>query len=541
MLGLVEGRTIENEAYDWVEYLDSLYAKNDNLKKGVANPETWKLLNGKLKTLPYEDQITAISYIIHNRRVGVFDTMGIGKTIQVLAATVARPEIAKTLVVCPKSVMMGFEREIQKHTYATSVSVPTGRKLALEFIKGVKGSNWNFMLIHPENLISTTTYDNEITKLLKTLVWDQVIVDEFHMYKNWTARRSKCVAAIINGSRASDGKAPRVVLMTGTPVSENPASAYMVLRLLGRDQMPHPSRFENHFCVKKKIKVGKNIQVDKIVGFKNLNELKTMIERVSIRRTKADVRGFPDQTFMIRDILLSGRQHDLYRALCGQIIKELPTQSLINVHSFLESNTKVLRLRQVMNSPALLGENGDSAKYVELDSILEELLSDPEQKVVLWTEWRAAVDLLYDRYNALYGAAKIYGGVSNQELESIRDDFETKDRPRVIVSIPAKGGVGLDFLARARTAIYLDRPRSFILYNQSLDRICRRIPPTANMSSLDVIRSRPATLMFLDVVGSVDEMIREELYGKVNFVDAVTISDETLVELGKQDLLRYLA
>ncbi len=544
MLGLVGDRTMDEEAYRWVQYLGSLHERNEQIKRRLLNDEMRQRLAGKLKTTLYEDQLSAVAYTISNRRVGIFDSMGLGKTAEILAATIMQPEIHRTLVVCPKSVMIGFDREIRKHTYLKSVSVPTGRATALDFIKRNKDGEWDIMLVHPENLISgksdKSKYTGSITSFLTTLVWDQIVVDEFHMYKNWSAQRSRCVQALINDSKGRDGKAPRAVLMTGTPVSENPNSAYMVLRLLGRDPVPHISRFENYFCVKKRIQFSKSKVINKIVGFKNLNELKTMIGRVSIRRTKADVTGFPDQMSMIRDIELTGRQRDLYRALCGEIIKELPMGSLVNLYSFLDSNTKVLRLRQIMNSPALLDEEGTSAKYEELDAILDELLADSEQKVVIWTEWRKAVELLYDRYNPVYGAAKIYGGVSNEELDQIRADFETRDSPRVIISIPAKGGVGLDFLARARTAIYVDRPRSYILYNQSLDRICRRIPPGENLSELDKIRSRPATLIFLDVVGSVDEMIREELYGKVSFVDAVTISDERLVEMGKQELLKYL-
>jgi SNF2 family DNA or RNA helicase len=559
MLGLVGERTISPEALNRVNWLHSIQVKNENLKQGMWNEETKLRLQGKLKTTLYEDQVSAVSYLVHNRRAGLFDCMGFGKSFCSLATTIALgSEISKTLIVCPRSVMIGFEREILKHTFLRSISVPRGRKEALEFIRANCSGEWDIMLIHPENLINSakgaTKYMGETTKLLKTLIWDQVVIDEFHMYKNVEAKRSKCVKALINESRGRDGKSPRAVLMTGTPVSENPTSAYMVLSLLGKESMPHISTFENYFCIKKRLKIsgikkgglkkGERLPkprfINKVVGFKNLGELKVMIEAVSIRRTKDDVTGFPDQISVIRNIELSGKQRSLYRLICGQIIKDLPAKNLINLKSFLETGNKVLRLRQIMNSPALLEEGGKSAKYEELDSILEELLADGSQKVVIWTEWRAAVDLLYERYNTLYGAAKLYGGVTNLELEKLRDDFELKEKPRVIISIPAKGGTGLDFLARARTAIYVDRPRSYILYNQSLDRICRRIPPGDNLSELDKIRSKPATLIFLDVVHSVDEMIREELWGKVSFVDAVTIRDDKLVELGKQDLLKYL-
>ncbi len=553
MAGLVHGRSVTNEALKWIDWLHSKHVRNEDIKSGVHNEHIKGILEGKLKTTPYEDQVSAISFILNNRRVGVFDTMGFGKTGQSLAATVALgSDVSKTLVICPLAVTIGWTREVKKHTYLKSAVIPSGKKKSFEFLKANKDGDWDILLVHPENLVKAGKSPNpasDVTKLLQIMMWDQIIVDEFHMYKNWDAKRTACVVSLINGSKDRRGKSPRAVLMTGTPVSENPTSAYVTMKLLSGGGTPHISRFENHFCVKGKEEIwtkdrrtgkAEKREVQKIVGFQNLDELKSMIERVSIRRTKNDVEGFPEQTSVIRDVLLGGKQLKLYRAFCSRLTKELATQSQINIYGLLNENTTALRLRQLMNHPSLIGEEGDSFKYKELDLILEELLADDNQKVLIWTEWRKAVDLLHARYDKLYGAAKVYGGVGNDELDQIRDRLENHDRPKVIVAIPAKGGTGLDFLARARTAIYVDRPRSYILYNQSLDRICRRVTPGDNLSRLDKIRAEPATLMFLDVVGSLDEMIREELWGKVDFVDSVTITNEKLIELGKQDLLRYL-
>jgi hypothetical protein len=86
----------------------------------------------------------------------------------------------------------------------------------------------------------------------------------------------------------------------------------------------------------------------------------------------------------------------------------------------------------------------------------------------------------------------------------------------------------------------VERPYSYILYNQSQERTCRRIPPHGNLSELDKIRAKTSNLIFLDVVNSVDGLIRDKMYMKQKFVEAVTVSDEKLIEMGKEDLLRYL-
>jgi len=142
-------------------------------------------------------------------------------------------------------------------------------------------------------------------------------------------------------------------------------NAYVILKILNYGSLPHISRFENYFCIKKMVDYGARGVHPKIVGYKNLDELKARLERVSIRRTKDEMRGFPDRSFIIRDVELSGKQLALYRTICGEIVKELSSKSITNIFQYLTESTKVLRLRQIMNSPELLNEEGDSAKYEE--------------------------------------------------------------------------------------------------------------------------------------------------------------------------------
>ena len=552
-LGLVEGRSMTPAAKKHLDEIAYQDQQNQALKEGQYNRFITPLLEGKLKTQPYEDQINGIAYLHSNWRAGLFDSMGVGKTFQALATVVADGHIHKTLVVCPKSVIMGFSREIHKHTDLRCKAIPAGRKEALEFLQENKEvGDWDILLVHPENLIQSskkpkgrkprrankTEVYGPITKLLKRMKWDMIIVDEWHQYKNLNAKRTQCVLSILNESRNRAGYAPRCILMTGTPISESPVNAYVTLKVLSNDFMPHITRFENYYTIRKAVEYGEKGTFKKIVGYKNLAELKRKIERVSIRRTKDDLGGFPDKIFMIRDVELSGRQKDLYKTVCGEVVASLPHSSMINLAEFFSGNATAIRLRQLMNHPLFLDEDCNSAKYDEVDLILDELFADPEQKVILWTEYRKAVDLIYDRWNAQYGVVKIYGGVEIDD--QLAHEFEYGDRPRIAACIPAKAGTGVDFLARARTSIYIDRPWSLNLFQQSLDRIHRRVKTTGSLNKLDRIRSQPATLIFLDICNSIDELVRERLTMKQDVSEAIMTSDSKLIDMGKADLLKYL-
>ena len=557
-LGLVEGRTMTEAAYKYLADMAAQSQRNEGIKKGIHNDYIKGLLGGKLKTVPYEDQITGISYLYSNWRAGLFDSMGIGKSLQGLATVVAlQGDVRKTLVICPKSVMMGFSREVKKHTHLKCLSIPSGKQKALTFLQQNKDTDWDVLLVHPENLIQSAKKGKKsksgafvygpLTKLIKTLLFDMIIVDEWHQYKNLEAKRTKCVLSILNEARNRFGQLCRVILMTGTPISESPLNAYVTLKVLGSDFLPHITRFENYFTLKKDIDVpdrrknrkkGSKIRIQKVVGYKNLSELKDRIERCSIRRTKDDLGGFPDKILVTRDVALVGKQKDLYKTVCGEVVARLPRSSVINLAEFFSGNADAIRLRQLMNHPAFLGEDCASAKYDEIDVILDELFADSEQKIVIWTEYRKAVDLIYDRWNSQYGVVKIYGGVEIDD--KLAREFEYGEKPRIAACIPAKAGTGVDFLARARTAVYIDRPYSYTLYQQSLDRIHRRVKTEGELSSLDRIRSQPATLIFLDVPNSIDEAVREKLGDKQDLADALMTSDSKLITMGRTDLLKYL-
>ncbi len=554
-IGLTVDRTIEDSALEALSVRESRADLNDRVKRGDYNEWITKELGGRCKSEPYFDQLAGIAFGVYNWRVGIFDPMGLGKSLEALGVVVALGDnIKRTLVICPYTVQIGFLREIQKHTHLKSIAIPSGRAKAVNFLNANRDGDWDIMLVHPENLIQSGKHNvlGELTKILRSMPWDMVIADEFHLYKNMAAKRTQCVLEIMNNSKDHLGNIPRVQLITGTPVSESPLNAYVALSILAPEVLPSEARFETHFVEKKlitfkrkdpKTKKTRRLKVPKVMGFKNLVELKRLLESVSIRRKKSNLTGFPEQVFTVRPASLDARgfskQLAICKVLCGEIVAELSSESRVNLSRFLTENTTVLRLKQCLNHPALLDEEGDSAKYCEVDALLEELLVDPDAKVVIWTEYRKAVDLLFERYDKKYGAVKIYGGVTNEQLEGIKDRFENEARPRVAVCIPAKAGTGVDFLARARTAIYIERPLSFVQYKQSLDRIHRRVDPTST-TKLDLIRSEPATLIFIDVPGTVDELGRDKLMGKQEMVDEVDTDAMKRTTMGRRELMKYL-
>jgi hypothetical protein len=542
-IGLKDGRIIDTSANQMYQHYQQIEKLNSDLKSGKYNYLIKDVLKDKLKTELYEDQFSGVSFVAANPRAGLFDTMGIGKTLEALATILALSDkVKKTLVVAPLSVLLDFKSQISKHTYLKSVTIPKGKKKALEFFNKLDMDDFDVLLVHPENLIEQGKFSvlAPLTIKLARMKFDMMILDEFHLYKDSSSKRSQAVSYLLSNIKDHNNSMVRAIFMTGTLVSETPSNAYLYLTSVGQQFLSF-AKFEKCFNVYKKIPLKKFnprtkksyiLEIDKIVGFKNLDALRRRVEFQSIRRTKEEMKGFPEKTFIVRNVPIEGKQKVLYRALMKNLMKDF--SSRIDVDDFFKVDTRSIRLRQLLNHPKLIGEDAPSAKYDELDNILAEILSNDDQKVIIWTEYRTAVDLIHERWHDKYGVQKIYGGIDI--TDDLKHEFEYGKKIRIAACIPAKAGTGVDFLARARTAIYIDRPYSLTQDKQSQDRIHRRVKTTGELSELDKIRSQPATLIYLNVPNSIDDLVSEKLEMKSGMSKTVLASS-----IKKEDLKKYLA
>lgn len=539
--GLVEGRTASSEAFALLKHYSKMEAFNQRLKHGEYNGKVLELLDGKLKTVPYEDQLSGIAFLYKNPRSMLMDSMGIGKTLQALAVSaIVSSESSRTLVVAPLPVLLGFEKEVLEHTYLKPYVVPSGRKAAAKALKKNLKGDWNVLLVHPENIIGyKKELESELTGIICRIPFETVLIDEFHWYKNTDAKRSKVLSSMLRRIKTLEGKPPRVHPMTGTLVSENPLNAYFALQIMGNGNLPTQVKYEKYFNIIKEIQVprmdpktGKTykISIPKVVGYKNLDILRERLESCSIRRTKADLKGFPDKTMQTRTVILSGRQKTLYKDLSDGVKSSLTDRE--DLDTFFSVNNAGIRLIQLLNHPRLIGEATKSAKYEALSEILEEVLSDPDQKIILWTEYRAAVDLIHELWNDQYGVMKLYGGVDIDE--DLEKKFVYGNEIRIAAALPKKAGTGVDFLARARTSVFIDYIRSSTEKNQSIDRIHRRVKTEGELTWLDKMRAQPCTIIQLQAKGTVDEYIAERMREKDSMSETVTPS------ISKKSISKFL-
>jgi hypothetical protein len=548
-LGLTGGRTATDAAVKWIKNQQAIDAEMQSIKEGKQNHLVTGLTS--LKTTLYDDQVTGVRFL-HvaaqtKRFVVLADEMGIGKTLQMLAAFVTlrdQGEAKYMLVLCPNSVKTGWLKEVQKHTKLTAMMLGNGTEQMMLDCKKYLKRRTEVLISHYDGLINHVSVHNRrktawsaiVEEMLK-IPWDLIGLDEAHQLKTLETKRTIATKHLTDHAKDFKKQPRKLIWTTGTPVSESPLDAWAVLSFGAKEQLPKQySRFENYFSVKTRKEIQGGPQWTETSGYKNLGELKAMLHRVMVRRLKSDIVGMPEKNQEFRFIQMNGAQKALYddikKGVYDTFVQD-PNDKL----SIAFAMTKCIRLRQVLNHPSLVEKEGESAKYKATDDILEEIMGNPLTKVVIWTEFREGVKLLAERYHQKYGCIQLVGGTSQEQMMYWSKNWDTMPE-RVAIGIPLFGGTGVDFLGRCRYAIYEEPPYSTILFRQSMDRIHRRVGEIK--TEIDKIKASPATLIFLQVEKTIDELVYKILERKGAMVDALLTEDEKLIEMGRAELLEYL-
>jgi len=322
----------------------------------------------------------------------------------------------------------------------------------------------------------------------------------------------------------------RIICASGTPVPESPMYAYPFLDMVTDNLLPSRRRFARHFVRKEKQTIymkRRRIRKMVTVGFKNLPELKTILQAYSIRRLQEEVEGMPEKVFIVREAEMTRDQKKLYKEIRDNVVEELTREGPTLSGAVIKAKT--LRLRQLLNHPGIVDPSlmgVESGKHLLLDDILAEIFTNPDAKAVVWTNWLDGIDILKERYK-MYNAGTICGRTPQGEIDDLRENFETND-VRVVFCTPDKAGTGVDYLQRARYSIVIERPYSAVMDKQKDDRINRR---GAQGTSVHIR---------IKVPGSVDDFVDYTLERKQGISEALVTSDETLVKIGKADLLKFL-
>lgn len=176
-------------------------------------------------------------FLLHQGRSLLGDEMGLGKTVQAVAAMahVASQGATHLLVVCPASVLVTWQREIERHSTLPTVRVHgPGAAAAGQLWRrtgGVAVATYGSLRHVPDlgslaDAVGTVAGTSPADPAAYPL--GMLVVDEAHLVKNPRAERSRAVAAWA-------ARTYRVALLTGTPMENRVGDFVELVRLVQPD------------------------------------------------------------------------------------------------------------------------------------------------------------------------------------------------------------------------------------------------------------------------------------------------------------------
>lgn len=437
------------DAEEWIQqrlFHDKMSALAAEIRQDPAkHPLRTSLL--KIPLLPY--QLDGIAFAAGAGRAVLADDMGLGKTIQGVgtAELLAREAgLRKVLVVCPASVKSQWRSEINRFC-ERDVQIISGSSAS----RGEQYASPAFFTI--------CNYEQVLRDLqfVEQVPWDLIILDEGQKIKNWEAKTSR----VIKGLRSRFA-----LCLSGTPLENRLEDLYSVVQFIDDRRLGPGFRFFNqHRVVDEK---------GKVLGYKNLAQLRESLKHVLLRRTRDSVKlDLPERTTEYVRIPPTDEQLDIHTHNM-RVVAQVVRKAFITEMDMLRLRQALLMCRMAADSTFLCNkeEPGYSTKLAHLDEMLPRLFEESNRKVVLFSEWTTMLDLieqLLQKHGLSY--VRLDGSVPQKNRPPLVHEFQTNPDCKLFLTTNA-GSTGLNLQA-ANTVINVDLPWNPAVLEQRIARAHR--------------------------------------------------------------------
>ena len=283
--------------------------------------------------------------------------------------------------------------------------------------------------------------------------------------------------------------------MSGTPLMNNPLDLYFPIHWLGYEQ--HSLyQFKQHYC-----KFG-GWGGSQVVGYKNLEEIRALMEKIMIRRLKSEVLDLPEKIRKIEDVDMTAKQAHIYKEVYNGVMSDLQKIKFSN-----NPLSMMIRLRQATGWTGILSDKvQESAKMERMIELVQEIV-ESGQKAIIFSNWESITSVAKEKLKA-YNPAYITGATKADERMKEVDRFQTDDKCRVIIGTIGAMGTGLTLTA-AQNVIFLDSPWNMALKAQAEDR-AHRIGTKGTVNIITLVCKN-----------TIDERIEELVEKKGQIADAL--------------------
>ena len=378
------------------------------------------------------------------------DDMGLGKTLQMITLMVAAKErgvTAPSLVVCPTSVVLGWEREIARFAPQLSVLCVIGdaaeRRRRLEMAGDYD--------------VIVTSYDilKRDVALYTDLSFHYHVLDEAQYIKNSATQNARAVKAVRSVQRFA---------LTGTPVENRLGELWSIFDFLMPGFLYSNQKFRSRF----------EMPITRQGDNRVLRRLGELVSPFILRRLKQQVlTELPPKTERVLPADMERPQRQVYLAAIADLRRQLSGSGKMSGRQRITVLTHLTRLRQICCDPRLCceGYTGQSGKLDACVELLREATAGGH-KVLLFSQFTSMMAIIRERLEA--EGIRYYvlqGSTPKEERARLVDAFNVDDTPVFLISLKA-GGVGLN-LTGADMVIHYDPWWNVAVENQATDRAHR--------------------------------------------------------------------
>ena len=488
-----------------VLYLERVKEKVKEIRKDPENhPLRKTLLNTEL--IPY--QLDGIAFAVGAGRAIIADDMGLGKTIQGIGVAELLSQdvdISKILIICPASLKSQWRLEIKKFS---------GRSCRLV----IGSASERAAQYDDPSFFTVCNYEQILRDILavEKVKWDLIILDEGQRIKNWETKTSRITKSL---------KSPFALVLTGTPLENRLDDLFSIVEFLDERRLGPAFRFFNRHRV--------TDEKGKLLGYKNLDELRERLRPILLRRTRSEVlKQLPPRSTELRRIPPTEEQLVMHNGH-KRIISSIVSKKYISEMDLLRLQKALLMCRMVANSTFLVDKTppGYSSKLDELDTLIDQLAAEQDRKIVLFSEWTTMLNLiepLLEKHKLNF--VRLDGSVPQKKRQGLIHQFQKDPDCRLFITTNA-GSTGLNLQA-ANTVINVDLPWNPAVLEQRIGRAHR------------MGQKRPVQIFLLITEETLEESLLSTLSAKQALFLAALDPDaeETAIDLssGMEELKKRL-
>ncbi|MGZ9585994.1 DEAD/DEAH box helicase [Paenibacillus marinisediminis] len=443
---------------------------------------------------PLPHQLETAQKVLHEMRGRAIlaDEVGLGKTIEaglVVKEYMIRGLVKRALILVPASLVLQWVRELN-------------HKFGIPAIAQKKAYQWQSDIV----VASMDTAKREPHRsILLEQEYDMLIIDEAHKLKNRKTTNYQFITQL---------RKKYCLLLTATPVQNDMNELYNLITLLKPGQLGGQGDFSANFVAEKRVPKNESDlqhELSKIMirnrrGEGGVHFTKRIVKNIPLTLSPEELALYQGVTSFIRDQYRTGGADvgsafsliTLQREVCSS--RDAVFLTLVNLAKKLPEDSPIRdRIWDLVDLIKSITANTKAEAAIEL-------IRDMNEKVILFTEYRATQEYLlqYFRKHGLV-AVPYRGGMNRGKKDWMMDLF--RGRAQVMIATEAGGeGINLQF---CHHMINFDLPWNPMRVEQRIGRVHR------------LGQTQDVKIYNLSTQGTIEEHILNLLHEKINMFEMV--------------------